>query len=148
MLTKDPAKVGRLNEHLARKIEDHRAEIELVEADLQPGARALWISYGITARAMREAASAARRSGKRVSALTLRSLWPVPEAALLAAAFEDGVEHVVVAELNQGQYCREVERLVYGHAARNRLIAPVVSGIDRVDGELIAPDQFIERGWL
>ena len=61
MLTKDPAKVGRLNEHLWRKIEDHHDEIELVSADLQPGARTLLIAYGITARAMTEAVNAYRQ---------------------------------------------------------------------------------------
>ena len=66
MLTKDPAKVGRLNEHLRRKIEDHADEIVMVDADLQEDARTLLISYGITARAMSEAANTARdaRTGR------------------------------------------------------------------------------------
>jgi 2-oxoglutarate ferredoxin oxidoreductase subunit alpha len=68
-----------------------------------------------------------------VSALTIHSLWPVPERAI-QAALED-VERVVVAELNLGQYRREIER-----------IAPVreVVGLNRVDGQLISPDQFLE----
>ena len=65
MLTKDPAKVGRLNEHLWRKIEDHTEEITLARADLPGGARTLFISYGITARAMAEAVNAARAAGRR-----------------------------------------------------------------------------------
>lgn len=47
-LTKVPTQVGALNRHLAEKIEAHRDETELVKADLQSGARTLWISYGIT----------------------------------------------------------------------------------------------------
>ena len=146
MLTKDPAKVAELNEHLWRKIEDHRDEIELVRTDRQEGARTLFISYGITARAMLEAARAARQGGKKVSTLTILSLWPVPEAAVLATLLDEAdeiaVERVVVAEMNQGQYRQEIERVVYGWAARHRRIAPEVTGIHRVDGELIAPEQF------
>ena len=147
MLTKDPAKVERLNEHLWRKIEDHRDEIELVKTGRQEDARTLLVSYGITARAMLEAALAARRDGKKVSTLTILSLWPVPEAAVLAALLDESgemtVERVVVAEMNHGQYRQEIERVVYTWATRHRRIAPEITGIHRVDGELIAPEQFM-----
>jgi 2-oxoglutarate/2-oxoacid ferredoxin oxidoreductase subunit alpha len=147
MLTKDPAKVGRLNDHLRRKIEDHADEIVLVDADLREDARTLWISYGITARAMSEAAHAARNAGQAISTLTVQSLWPVPEDAIAAAlcgpSCQGAVERVVVAELNLGDYRREVERLIYRWAADTRRVAPEIVGINRVDGELITPGQFL-----
>ena len=65
ILTKDPAAIGRLNEHLRRKIEDHADEIDLARPDLQEDARTLFISYGITARAMAEAVLQARTAGPR-----------------------------------------------------------------------------------
>jgi pyruvate/2-oxoacid:ferredoxin oxidoreductase alpha subunit len=68
-----------------------------------------------------------------VSALTIHSLWPVPERAIHAAM--EGVERVVVAELNLGQYRREVERIGIGQD---------IVGLNRLDGELISPDQFLE----
>ena len=154
LLTKDPAIVGRLNEHLWRKIEDHHDEIELVSADLQSGARTLLIAYGITARAMTEAVnayrqdSADRADGCAVSALTIQSLWPVPEQAILAAL--DGVdgqctvERVVVAELNHGQYRQEIEHVIYARAACACRVPPEVMGVTRVDGDLITPGQFAE----
>jgi 2-oxoglutarate ferredoxin oxidoreductase subunit alpha len=148
MLTKDPAVVGRLNEHLWRKIEDHAAEIELAKPDLQSGASTLWISYGITARAMAEAAQIARSNGRAVSALAVQTLWPVPEEAILCALCGPdcgtAIERVVVAELNLGDFRREVERVIHRWAAGNRRIAPEVAGIHRVDGELITPGQFVE----
>jgi 2-oxoglutarate/2-oxoacid ferredoxin oxidoreductase subunit alpha len=154
MLTKDPVKVGRLNEHLWRKIEDHRDEIELVRADLQSGARTLLIAYGITARAMTEATNAFRHNcadradARAVSSLTIQSLWPVPERAILAALQgPDGrstVERVVVAEMNHGQYRQEIERVVYTWAARARQVSPEVTGVIRFDGDLITPSQFAE----
>jgi 2-oxoglutarate ferredoxin oxidoreductase subunit alpha len=133
-ITKDPATVGALNRHLQAKIHDHRDEIELVDADLEDGASTLLTSFGVTAGAMREAAAAARADGQAVSTLTLQSLWPVPERALARALA--GVRRVVVAELNQGQYRREIERLV-GDSVE-------VCGLNRTDGELIEPGAFLE----
>ena len=132
-ITKDTETINRLNRHLAEKIEAHRDEIELVEADLEDGAHTLFVSFGITAGAMREAVQAVRREGRKVSALTINSLWPVPETAIRNAL--NGVERVVVAELNLGQYRREIERLGPGRE---------IVGLNRVDGELIAPEQFLE----
>lgn len=140
-LTKDPAAVGRLNEHLWRKIEDHAGEIELVQADLQAGARTLLIAYGITARALAEAVRHWRAGGRAVSALTAQTLWPVPENAILNALAAT-IERIVVAELNLGDFRREVERVVYRWAAMTRRPAPEIVGINRVDGELITPEQF------
>lgn len=131
-ITRAPDQVAAMNEHLRAKIEDHADEIELVVADIEPGATTLFVSYGITAGAMREAVRTARAAGHRVSSLTVQSLWPVPERAIRAALA--GVTRVVVAELNHGQYRREIDRLA----------GPVeVVGIHRVDGELIAPAAFV-----
>ncbi len=133
LITKAPAKVAQLNEHLRAKIEDHAAEIELAVKDLQQGATTLFVSYGITAGAMREAVAQVRAAGKAVSALTVQSLWPVPERAIREALA--GITRIVVAELNHGQYRREIERLAQGIE---------VAGLHRVDGELIAPESFME----
>jgi 2-oxoglutarate ferredoxin oxidoreductase subunit alpha len=132
-ITKDPKTLDALNRHLAEKIERRVDEITLVDADLEPSARTLLISYGITARSMVDAVEKARERDQRVSSLTIHSLWPVPEGRILDAASE--VERVVVAELNLGQYRREVERLVGG--------SKEVVGIHRVDGELIKPQQIL-----
>ena len=132
-LTKDPVKVEALNTRLASKIDDHRDEIEDVEADLQDGARTLVVSYGVTAGAQREAVRRARASGRAVSSLVVKSLWPVPERAITAALA--GIERVVVAELNLGQYIREIS-LLAPHAD--------VVGLQRIDGRLITPDQILE----
>ena len=108
-------------------------EIEMLETDLEPGAETLWLSYGSTAGAMREAVAEARGQGERVSAVTVQSLWPVPERALRSALAD--VERVVVAGLNLGQYGREIERIASGKK---------VEGLNRVDGELISPGEFRE----
>jgi 2-oxoglutarate ferredoxin oxidoreductase subunit alpha len=133
-ITKDPKTVERLNRHLAAKIEEHRDEIEMVDFDPEPGgADTLVVSYGSTAGAVREAVRIARREGRRLSALTIHSIWPVPETAIAQAL--EGIERVVVAELNLGQYRREIERLAGGREVR---------GVHRIDGELIAPAEVLE----
>ena len=132
-ITKDPQKVEALNTRLRSKIEDHRQDLEMVVADVQPGAQTLLISFGITAGAMREAVQLIREQGRHVSALSIQSLWPVPEQAIRQAL--PGIKRVVIAELNNGQYRREIERVVSDRD---------VVGLNRIDGQLIAPQQFME----
>jgi 2-oxoglutarate ferredoxin oxidoreductase subunit alpha len=133
VITKDPATVGALNRHLAAKIDAHSEEVEFAALDLEPGAATLVVSYGTTAGSMREAVRRRRAEGRPVSAVTLQTLWPVPERTL-RRAFR-GVDRVVVAELNLGQYRREIERIAGGCE---------VVGVHRVDGELITPSEILE----
>jgi 2-oxoglutarate ferredoxin oxidoreductase subunit alpha len=114
---------------LEGKITAHAQETAFVAADLQGGARTLLVSYGVSAAAMREAALLCRQDGGRVSTLTLFTLWPVPEAAIARALM--GIERIVVAELDRGDYRREVERVA---GARTRVV-----GVTRTDGERITP---------
>jgi 2-oxoglutarate ferredoxin oxidoreductase subunit alpha len=132
-ITKDPATIDALNRHLAAKIEDHIDKIVLVDADIDPEASTLLLSYGVVAGAAGIAASILRRQGRRVSTVVVKSLWPLPEAALTAAAA--GVQRVVVPELNLGQYRREIERL---------LPSVEVVGVNRVDGTLISAAEIVE----
>ena len=133
MITKDAPTMAALNQHLWAKIEDHLDEIEMVDADLDPGARTLVLGYGITAGAIRTAIGQARAAGRSVSSLVIQSLWPVPEMSIGKALV--GIERVVVPELNLGQYRREIERL-----AGDREVV----GVNRVDGNLISPDSILE----
>jgi len=130
-ITKDPLVLDTLNRHLMAKIERRVDELTHIDLDADIGARTLLVSYGVSARSMREAVALVRSAGRRVSAMTVYSLWPVPESALRLAM--EGMERVVVAELNLGQYRREVERL----APRD----VDVVGVHRVDGQLLTPAQ-------
>ncbi len=134
-----PRQFRALNEHLVQKVEAHSDEISLVRWDRDPPARALILSYGVTALAAREAVLKARAQGLALSVLEVLSLWPVPEEAMREAMEE--VDRVVVAELNFGQYRREVERVV-GTAFRGRQ-GPEVVGVSRMDGELISPAEIL-----
>ncbi len=137
MLTKKPSNVNKTSRHLWQKIQAHRAELEFTRLDAEPGAQTLVVSYGITARSMIEAARHTRAAGKRVSTLTIQSLWPLPERALCEAM--QGITRVVVPELNMGQYRQEIERVALSLDPR-----PGVIGVNRVDGELITPEEIEE----
>ena len=137
-LTKDPPTVGKLNQRLAKKLDAHIDEVTHLEEDIQKGADSLVVSYGITSRAASEAVQTARSVGRKLSSLTVYSLWPVPEKPLRKAM--RGMKRIVVPELNLGQYRREIERL----AADGQQVV----GVHRVDGELITPTQILEQGGL
>ena len=138
ILTKKPSSVNKTSRHLAQKIEAQRAELEITQLDAQAGASTLIVSYGITARSMMQAARTARAENKRVSTLTLQSLWPPPEQALHHAMRD--VTRVIVPELNLGQYRLEIERIAAELGTR-----PQVIGVNRVDGELITPEAIAEH---
>jgi 2-oxoglutarate ferredoxin oxidoreductase subunit alpha len=137
-LSKDPKEVGKLNQHLSAKINHHVDEISLIDFDHQEGAETLLISYGVTSGSVCEAVRNARNQGTKVSSLTVYSLWPVPERQIRNAI--KGVKRVVVAELNNGQYCREIERLTKN--------GQEVIGVNRVDGELLSPKQILTEGMI
>jgi 2-oxoglutarate ferredoxin oxidoreductase subunit alpha len=137
-LTKNSAAMQRKNQHLESKINQHVDEIALVEADLQPGAHTLILSYGITAQSVRQAADILRTHGGRVSVLMIHSLWPVPERQIRGAL--EAVTRIVVAELNQGLYRREIERLAKD--------GQEVIGVNRMDGGLLSPADILDMGGL
>lgn len=131
-ITKDPAQIEALNRRLWDKIMAHREELERVRLDLQPGATTLLVSFGVTARALEEALVQARATGQRVSGAIVQSLWPVPERALRQAAAS--VRRIVVGELNPGLYVQELRALFPDRE---------VLSLSRIDGGLIAPEQFV-----
>ena len=132
-ITKSAEKVGALNQHLIDKIEEHSDEIELVDADPDPASDTLVISDGVTAGAARAAIAQLRSEGIPTSGLVVQSLWPIPETALAAAL--EGIDRVIVPELNMGLYRREIDRL----AGEREVL-----GVNRVDGTLITVEEIVE----
>ena len=116
--------------HLQSKIDAHAAEMALVRADLDPDASCLLLSYGITARAAREAVRRLRGEGSPVSFMQIQTLFPVPAEALNQALA--GIRTVFIAEENlSGQYRTALEPFLAG----KRLL-----GINRI-GSMITPGE-------
>ncbi len=102
-LRKNSPQVIDVLQRLLRKIEAHAEEMALVRPDLEPDARCLVISYGVTARAARQAVAKLRTEGWRISFLQIQTLFPIPGKWLGRAVA--GVDAVFVAEENlTGQY--------------------------------------------
>jgi 2-oxoglutarate ferredoxin oxidoreductase subunit alpha len=132
-LCKNSPQVIHVLQRLQRKIEAHADEMALVKPDLDPEARTLLISYGVTARATHAAVGKLRSGGRRVSFLQVQSLFPVPRQWLERAAA--GVDTVFVAEENlSGQYRAALTPYLPGKR---------IYGINRI-GRLISPREIVE----
>jgi 2-oxoglutarate ferredoxin oxidoreductase subunit alpha len=134
-ITTDPIEIQAGVERLKRKIESHSASFSFFDLEQREGARTLIVAYSTTARAARAAAAATlKESGQAVSVLTLKTLWPVPEQLLREAA--EGMERILVVEMNLGQYVNEVRRVLCG--AR-------VDFYGKMNGRLITPAEIMRE---
>ena len=136
-LTSDPEVIARMMEHLSQKILDNTEEIVRFDWDPEEGATTLLLAYGVAARSAREAVARVRRAGGRVSLLVVKTLFPVPEAAIRRAL--EGMERVLVPEMNLGQYA-EVVRSLAGQIE--------VRSVARMDTELVRPEDIVRQGGL
>jgi len=132
-ITTDPAEITRQLARMQTKITAAADQLGIVAHHPSAAADTLVVTYGVTSRAALSAARAMKASGTPVSLLVLKTLWPVPEAAIRQAA--SNVRRVLVVEMNRGQYVREVERILPGKA---------VHFCGQMDGRLIAPETIRE----
>jgi len=130
VLKKNDTETIEVLHHLEEKIISRRDELALVTLDGQEGSDSLVISYGITARAAREAVRNCRKKGRKASVLSIQSLFPVPEKKIREAL--TGISKVFVAEENfGGLYRSRIEYLMKGKE---------VLGINKV-GSMITPKE-------
>ncbi|SDP32239.1 transketolase C-terminal domain-containing protein [Desulforhopalus singaporensis] len=132
-ITIDPEVIANTQQRLADKIEQAEERITLFEETMKEGTDTLVISYGVTSRAVEDAAIKLEREGKPVSTLTLKTLWPVPEKLLRKKA--EPFNRIVVIEMNQGQYVGEIRRVL-----RDKNI----DFYGQMDGVLITPSKIME----
>ncbi len=137
-LTTSPAVIQEMVNHYAAKIDEAADDMALYKTDYQDGAKTLVISYGIISRSAAVAVKQARAQGTKVSSLVLQTLWPVPQKAIKTAM--EGMDKVIVPEMNLGQYILEIERL-----AREGVD---VIGVNKMDTSLISPAEILQKGGL
>ncbi|HVT10869.1 MAG TPA: 2-oxoacid:acceptor oxidoreductase subunit alpha [Fimbriimonadaceae bacterium] len=113
------------------KVQDDVENLSIYRADQVEDARVLVVSYGITARAAESAVAELRAEGVAAGLLDLKTLWPFPD--FLFQRGLEGVDLIVVPELNLGQISREVERAVAGRCR--------VQHLGRIDGYLLTPEE-------
>jgi 2-oxoglutarate ferredoxin oxidoreductase subunit alpha len=132
-ITADPGQIARMQERLDDKLKKSVSAFTYYDEYLVPDAETLVIAYGVTARAAMAAVKKMQQGNTKASLLILKTLWPVPEALICekAAPFK----RVVMAEMNLGQYVREIQRL---------LPDKKVDFLGQMNGELIKPVQIQE----
>jgi 2-oxoglutarate ferredoxin oxidoreductase subunit alpha len=132
-ITTDPDEITRVLTRMQSKIQAAADRLAMVEHFPADGAETLIIVYGVTSRAASAAARELQRRGKPAALLVLKTLWPVPAAAIRRAAQD--AKRIWVVEMNLGQYVREIERLLPGKAVAFR---------GQMDGRLISPETLVE----
>jgi 2-oxoglutarate ferredoxin oxidoreductase subunit alpha len=132
-ITTDPEQIAQMQQRLDDKLQKNIAAFTYYDEYLVPGADTLVIAYGVTARAAKAAVKNVQESNTRASLLILKTLWPVPEQLILEKAAP--YKRVVMAEMNLGQYIREIRRLLTGKK---------IDFLGQMNGELIKPGQIQE----
>jgi 2-oxoglutarate/2-oxoacid ferredoxin oxidoreductase subunit alpha len=132
-ITTDPSAIRAANERLERKLTANIDSFSYYHEERTGNAETLVVTYGVSARAARLACRELNYRGTGTNLLVLKTLWPVPEQVIQRAAAD--VKRVVVAEMNQGQYWLEVDRVLKHHR---------VEFAGGMDGKLVSPSQIME----
>ena len=133
--TERPDEIVPFLNRLFRKITQHFHDIQMVREEQTADAEILVVAYGSVARSARRAVIEARERGIKAGLLQLITLWPFPRRHLEPLLRQ--VRAVLVPELNMGQMSREVKRINQGLTR--------VEALNRIDGNLITPDEIMER---
>lgn len=118
---------------ICRKIRDRVDEIVRVEDFLCDDAEMVVVAYGFTARSARRAVRLARQRGLKTGLFRLITLWPFPEKVFQKIC--GAKRAILVAEMNQGQISREVERC----------LGRRVETYFKTRGEVIKPEEILDR---
>ena len=132
-ITTDSEEIALMQQRLNAKLTEAVSEFTYFDEYLVPDADTLVVAYGITARAAKMAVKRLQRSGLNSSLLVLKTIWPVPEDFIREKAAP--YKRVVMAEMNLGQYVRELQRL---------LPDKDIAFVGQMNGELIKPAQIME----
>jgi 2-oxoglutarate ferredoxin oxidoreductase subunit alpha len=129
-----PTNRGDINDALIRRLDRKIEKAEPVLRDyiteFADDCEILVVAFGSSAMSSLSAVRQARAKGVKAGLFRPRTIWPFPEQALAALAAK--AKRVIVAEMNLGQICFEVERIV----GKSR-----VERLGKVNGELFKPEE-------
>ncbi len=135
--TAKPVQIKAKLDKLRKKIERNKADIcEIKTAYMDDEPHIVVLSTGIVSRAANQAVKMARQKRMKVGAIQLVTIWPFPDK--LIEKYLKTCRHLIVAELNQGQLIKEVERYVDKRHTR-------VDRLQRYDSELITPQDILQK---
>jgi len=122
-----------LVERLRDKLFNNLDDIIRYDIDRAEDADILFMSFGITARAVSEAVESLRSQGRKAGSLRFITLFPFDDERVRRVA--GGAKTIVVPELNSGQLVLLVKR-VFGDSRR---IVPM----NKINGDLISPQEIL-----
>jgi 2-oxoglutarate ferredoxin oxidoreductase subunit alpha len=129
-ITGDTQQIGATIRRLAQKIDKYVDEFSFYEMLGEPRCATLVITYGVSARAARQAVAVLRLNGHDISLLIVKTLFPVPVKLLRETI--GAADRIVLIEMNLGLYKTEIDRLCSGKEVIHHT---------RMDGELISPEE-------
>ena len=132
-ITTDSDEIANNQNRLKKKLDSAVNSFSFYEEYLHADSDTLLITYGVTTRAARSVCNELKNTDKPVSLLALKTLWPVPEELIRNKA--KIYKHIVVVEMNLGQYIHEIERI---------LPEKYITFYGQMDGSLIYPDKIKE----
>ncbi|HOP40134.1 MAG TPA: 2-oxoacid:acceptor oxidoreductase subunit alpha [Geobacteraceae bacterium] len=118
-------------ERQVRKIKRAIDDIVTFEEYLLDDAEVVIVAFGSISRSARYAVNEARKNGIKAGMFRIITYWPFPERQIRALA--EHAKVMIVPEMNLGMTIHEVRKCVEGRIP--------VSGIFRVDGEPISPNE-------
>ncbi len=132
-ITTNADEIDRNQLRLEAKINQNVSRFTFFDEYVVPDADTLVVAYGVTARAAKLAVKTLQQNGYPASLLVLKTLWPVPEELIVSKAAS--YSRVFMAEMNLGQYIRELQRLLPNKA---------VEFVGQMNGEMIKPARIME----
>jgi len=130
----DPNVAYDLLHHLVDKLENRADSIARYKEFFVEDAQILLISYGSSARSALQLVMDRRKRGSRVGLLELQSLWPFPVETVREKC--EGHSRILVVEMNMGQICSEVRKVV---SRPDRVFLA-----NRFDGGFISPGDILK----
>lgn len=131
----NPGNIDYVIRRLHEKIEKNIDDILMVEEYFMDDAEVAVFAYGSPSRSSLSAVRKAREEGIKVGLIRPITIWPFPVEIVRKAAQK--VSKIIVPEMNLGQLLGEVERYAKSDAE--------VIGLNRVDGELITPQEVVDK---
>lgn len=134
--TNSPVVSEALVRRLYTKVEDDADNIVINETYMTDDAEVMFVAYGSVARTSLYIVKQLRAEGIKAGLFIPKVLWPFPEKAF-KAVLNNNIKHVIVPEMNLGQYVLEVERNVAGRCP--------TSSITKVSGELFKTQEIYDK---
>ena len=133
--TSNTDKARTLITRLIDKIENNREDIITYEENVPEDARVAIVCFGGTGRSVKRAISKAKDENLEMGLFRLITIWPFPEDEIRELSKK--VDHIIVAELNNGQIVNEVKRMANCNCK--------VHHLGKVDGTILMPDEIVNK---